>query len=1162
MVSCNRRCRRIIHDRYEKYKVYINYNYNTNTADEVIELDSRKSTNHSYEYIYRLVDGATSCEQGIKEVTICTKCDYEYESSYIDYGHYTFETTILDFSEYGCEHGSKILQRTCACGYQEYGLEFRYMTWEYVYDENWNHIYDENGDYQRYYRCYDCDLTVYPTSDKFEIGDCRTKYINGYDIYKDSQLQASILFEEEREEHSWEYVPYLLDENLSCEEGIFYIRRCSECGIYDEDYKIYVDHYHGNAVLEKIDLTKYRALNGEVIIKGCPCGDFINVYYTEGYTYYFDWDDIIKFEYDGIYRSEIDGYAWAYKITTEEVNSCQTKITLTLYLGINVSTGEGYQEVKQVFMKNNHCFEKVDGEYRLLNGIDCSDGVVYTYKCENCNLEHKEILDDHISVIKEVIEFTEYGSEAKFIYYGCLCGDEYYDVEIVGFEYTEEEIEEDDTTIYKKIYSDPNTTLKYIESYTTTNLGNCKYQYSYLTALYYNDELVKVYYENQYIYQEHETKNYVHLAEGSSSCYDGVIVENRCVKCGTVTDWYTNYGHRYGVIEYIDLTQYGAEEGNIEITGCPCGSYSPSVEYNFAYGYDYTYDEEDNIIITSYYDGFCIKESNYSEKEGCYLIRYISLYLDYDIETKEYQEVKIIPISRSSSHNIEYSYELANKNGTCDDGVICTQSCKDCDYIYTSRYYYHVRVETRIPIISDICTGDIVFEECLCHNESYYSFYVDTNCDLDIVDSKYSYPQLNGYEFYDYSYIYKCAVTEPQQCTFSCIDYHYTVFDGCNYVRYREIYLYKDSFDDILVSTPDYKFITDSGSCHDFETIVTVEDTDVPCYKLTQHVEKCTICEEIGYTNKYYEWQHNLEESIDGNKYTYTCTNDNCIYHTKLEYENDLLVKSYEKYYNVISAYNSDETIIETKTEEYHYMYYKGYKYVTYENIKEEYTQEVKDKYNYSDYSLICDYEYNFTHHCKVTVNQILNGVSTTSTYDVCKYYYYYKTVIEPTCSQSGLSKKIYGCPVCENNNFEYTYEISPNQHNFEYDYNLGQYYCTDCGLHNLNGANGNVTLEDCSYITDDENDIVIGYWNPYGYQYQLYVSLMLKDENVVDNQIVLDGIEFKELPNGRYVSFSRSEVIKIAKELGYTEDMFDIRLSFVPITHGLDLDYSITITE
>ena len=1148
----------------ETINLYINYDAITDTADEVIELSSGERESHNYKYIYKLVDGATSCEQGIKEVRICANCGDEYEYSYVSYGHYTFNSTLIDFNEYGCEHGSKIEKRwVCACGYNQGDLYFSNMYSNYLHDENGNYIYDENGNRKRYYTCYECDLTIYPTLDSFEIGECIVKYINSYDIYKDNEIQASIIFEDEKENHNWEYIGYLFNDSLSCEEGIFYVRKCVDCGTYDENYDIEVNHYHEiNAVIGKIDLTKYRALSGEVIITGCPGGDLINISYTGDYNYYYDYDDVLQFNYDYVYRSRIDGYAWAYHITREEIDSCQIKTIVTLYLGINVSTGDGYQELKQVYITNYHNFEKVEGEYSLVNGVDCRDGVVYNYKCANCDFEHKQISFEHIYEVKETIDFKDYGSDAYIAIYGCLCGYEYGEREFVGFEYSKEQIEEDDKTIYQEIYSDPNTTLKYITSHTKIDLGNCKYQYIDLVALYCNDEVVEVYSEQQYTSTEHDTKRYVYLAGGSSNCYDGVIEENRCIKCETVTSRYNYTYHCHGIIDYIDLTKYGSAEGYIEITGCPCGNYYTNINYNFSYGYKTTYDAEGNTIITSYYDGFSIKILDYKIKEGCYLVNYIDLYLDYDIETNEYKEVKHIPISRSSSHNMEYSYELVNKDGTCSDGVICTEVCKDCDYKNTYTNYSHVTVKTRTPIVSDICTGDIVISECLCHNENYFDFYIDTNCDLDTVDYKYTYSYLNDEYFYDCSYVYKCAVTEPKQCTFSYISHDYTVIEGCDYVRYTAIYLYKDSFDDISTSTPDYVFIRSSGSYHNHETTVTVEDTNIPCYKLTQHVEKCTICGQKGYTNKYYEWEHDIEHSENNNVHTYECKNDGCIYYATAEYENNLLVKSYEKYLKVLSTYNSDELIYEKCEEEYHYMYYKGYKYVTYENVTKEYTQEVKDKYNYSDYSLINEYKYDFFDGCMVTVKQTLNGVETTSTYDVCKYHYYYNVIEESTCSQSGLMKKTYGCPVCEKHSFEYTFEISPKQHNFEYDYSLGQYYCIECGLHNLNGANGNVTLEDCSDITDDTDDIVIGYWNPYGYQYQLYVSLMLKDDNIEDNQIVLEGIEFETLTEGRYVAFSRSEVIEIAKELGYTEDMFDIRLSFVPVTHGLDLDYSITITE
>lgn len=179
-----------------------------------------------------------------------------------------------------------------------------------------------------------------------------------------------------------------------------------------------------------------------------------------------------------------------------------------------------------------------------------------------------------------------------------------------------------------------------------------------------------------------------------------------------------------------------------------------------------------------------------------------------------------------------------------------------------------------------------------------------------------------------------------------------------------------------------------------------------------------------------------------------------------------------------------------------------------------------------------------------------------------CRDYQYNCCQIEwistegSTCTQDGI---IYSkCFICGN---EGEYRIlEPHGHDFIWNHELEMYECYKCGIKNTNGANGSITLEDASDMDSDADTLIVGYYNPKDIEYVLNVTLILKNPaNPDEDEILVLGVDFEELPYGRYVSISKSQVEKLAKELGYEPSEYNIRLSFVPVNFYDDLDYAIT---
>jgi hypothetical protein len=89
---------------------------------------------------------------------------------------------------------------------------------------------------------------------------------------------------------------------------------------------------------------------------------------------------------------------------------------------------------------------------------------------------------------------------------------------------------------------------------------------------------------------------------------------------------------------------------------------------------------------------------------------------------------------------------------------------------------------------------------------------------------------------------------------------------------------------------------------------------------------------------------------------------------------------------------------------------------------------------------------------------------------------------------------------------------------------------------------------------------LTIGYYNQKSVNYIIAVTLILKTPNEDGNdEVFISDVNFEYSETGRFISFSKSEVQSMALELGYSENDYNIRVSFVPTTYYEDLDYAIT---
>ena len=180
------------------------------------------------------------------------------------------------------------------------------------------------------------------------------------------------------------------------------------------------------------------------------------------------------------------------------------------------------------------------------------------------------------------------------------------------------------------------------------------------------------------------------------------------------------------------------------------------------------------------------------------------------------------------------------------------------------------------------------------------------------------------------------------------------------------------------------------------------------------------------------------------------------------------------------------------------------------------------------------------------------------------------ETIQKPTCTQYGEYWDIYSCKVCQQEYQRNKYQQSPTAHNWRWNNDKQFYVCQDCGLENINGASGEIVLEDMTDSYGAGENYVVGYWNRGGVDALRYVSVVLKDAAEGENdELVLTDIDFTYLTRNEdgitAIRFSQAAVQasaeKAVADAGYTGS-YVIRFTFVPKYAEDTLDYAITFDD
>lgn len=1084
-----------------------------------------------------------SCDDVFKVWYTCSECGY---SVYLYESGHRWEYSSTDLGELGlC--GGEIRERHC--------LVCDETVIEYIndYSCNWSFV-ETNSDGHDVYVCNWCGAMrhryVYESEKdencRYERTGITIYLVNGEEVarYNSTSYYTGHLYEYE----------FTLN-GASCIDGYTVLATCRDCGYsYTEtgsSHSTYTFFHSDNYV------TGYNVCDDhDLFVQGCPCGQSL---YADCNT--------SSFQYDGDSNTYVcdDCGLFISANSTEYELGCEYIKTYNIEVYLN---GDALYVLNKEVSYANHSF--VGFEASMINGV-----TYITASCEKCDAEiSSEILS---------VEMEQHGNE-----YYC----DYIFTPSESAVYTIQGLSDRDT--YVVLYQQVNGDLVRI-NYNDDGRGNQFYltasltagaTYVYRISFYGQDEEGSISFvlnqgaSESAICNHNYSSGFSVLPEGSDSCEDGVLYGEACRACGCLNDVYVTYDHMTSLKETVDLSEFGACYGSINIYSCACGQNESMSTGNMCWDTSSSneyYDDAGRLIHvtvrTCYGCDLRFTESYYTVKnrENCTMTYYVTVVIN--VGANLVYETEYITVEES--HDYEITATLMNGEGSsCNDGVTFTYKCRDCDYEYTWSAYYHSTYDKEyidLSSLGSVCGGYATVTGCAC---GYYNSVSlehslcelgSESCTLWIEDAitESGQYQVGGWVSYGYdARLYICAVTDPADaaCAYKIkyASYYKNEPNSCIAYRY-ETYLFGYNEE---TSEYEYELTFKNGGStahHNYVTETEGNSTRYYCPDCGSYYYNNYYYYDNGYTEKreivalntldngQYKYSEEVYEyafDVDGNHYTCreyekVIYSDDSVYWYEIitlqePYEGPFGDYGYKKYE---STSNSNGR---SYVNEYAYVYYKGYSFNIY-----DYRQEDGSWYRY-------DYTYSFDNGCvRTTVYTDSNGERTEVSSNICRFYSY-ETIEYPTCSQDGLIR--YYCIICDKHGA--TEIVEANDHGWV-KITDNWYYCFTCGLENANGVSGDIILEDLTEQYGNGEYYVAGYYARNNVEFTQYVSLILPDGEEVP---IWSGIDIITIDGIRAYAFSKSAVEAWASENGYTD--YDIRLSFVPVGSDGSFDYGLTFAE
>ncbi len=1133
------------------YRIASGYNQaGTKAVFRIVEEDTSSFCDHNDVSFRQLIDGAETCKDGWISISFCQYCG-RFNSVLECYYHEEWSQDYLDLGSLGaCQQGYGYYFYSCACGeWFGFATEFYYDSYDSTqeYDENGNLVNVET------LYCSYCDLKY--VARNYSVKDnanCRMTYYYHITISIGDNVLLDKDYEITQKHHDYEMSFDMLGE--SCLDGYYKIYTCTDCGDSYTEEDLY--YSHSRYTVYEVNASEIGCCDkhDNVRIYSCPCG-----YSMDLSAYNLEWG-----------KEEPNGYM---------CYDCDLRI-----IWIDDTTEDG-------------CFETVDRVATVYNGNEELYHFEGKYTSANHSFDNAsvEIIDGIYNInatCSKCGESRYYGSEqANTVKQEN--GEIYFDFEFTPDEtkvYRFEAFDTDsmDVNVYRVV--DGELDYEY-NGWWDTNTSFTKILNAGETYIYriYTEEAktINFFFGESYIdgseCNHYNSVTFSCLLEGSTSCEDGTLYGYICRECGRLSNVYLNYSHDSAIKDTVDFSDYGACYGSYTYYACACGEYDYISVNNYCYD-TYTsnqyYDEEGHLVyIETHVCSKCGLRYDYSY----YTVRDAltctsTTYYTYSITINGSLIVeKSYTRTSTDAHDYVTSGQLDDGAITCEDGVTITYTCKDCGYSYSNHYTYHETFTQEVIDLEQygaVCRGYARLYGCACGENTY----LNTNllCDMDsrwinswvenAIPSSYQYTASGSQWFENNSYLYTCAVTDPEQCAFK---YRYSYYwikdeDACKayqYVTYQfgydeanDTWLYEITFKTGSVRTyHNYTVTSGTGFTHyDCPDCGSYYHTDTT-YMYNSYGWSYTKTNEIKALNtlndgraKYYECIQEYDFDSNGSHY-HKRSFEKRIYADDSEWYHE---ETYVPYSGIVSGttYNgwevsslSHETDGSEYSEKYAYVNVKGYEFRIYTLVTDD---DYWERYDYT-------YEIKQGEGCfRTTVYTNSDGANEiTSNEDYCKMWWS-TTIQYPTCTQDGIDCNY--CGICDKQGSEYS--TNPYGHGWNY-ITEDWYYCYRCGLENINGADGTIVMADLTKDYGNGENYVVGYWNKGQVDFTQYVCLVLS----TGEEIILEGIEYSEIEGLRAVVFSKAAVEAAATELGYSADEYLVKFVFVPYGADSSFDYAVT---
>lgn len=1065
---------------------------------------------HNYDNEYQLQ--GESCTDGVLVTETCRDCGHierytttEHEAVFTEW----------DLSEYGiC--GGRLVTYSCLCG-EERGI--------YSTDELCQYDFVSADENQQVDRCSVCGVTRTITySNREPIDACSSYETVTYTYTKDDTQLLEATNRRTVYNHS-DICTFILHGD-SCEDGCTVISTCQVCGEeyrWEEAGELHTTHPVARELLSEGQLCGDLYL----VTERCACGAESNQYeeWRNGRCDFTNWEDI----------------SGGYQETCSVCGAIKT--TLTEDIEADDGTCDGIHNETVTIARDGNVLlsyeTSTEMKYHIyiysfqLDGETCADGYTVTASCARCGEQldsYHESSEEHsvFSTVYEVLYSGE-GLCGPIIKRGnsCPCG-KVYDTFLDEGSHQWEWVSGDERSCtqcgLKKTVS--TNVIEYPDS--CDGVWEETYAYS-MDGQLLCQGTCRSYYEAH--------KNTTTFEMLGDSCTDGFYQIFTCSLCGKVErdDSLMNSHDPFPMDSYA-LTEYGLCGGEILHYRCPCGENEDWYYYDNGDGCSWVGIDQENIEpgLTAYYCEVCNTyryEGIFDEQipDACQVNRTFREKLVRDGEVL----LDLQKSFRVVQHQNVQTYRLAEGAESCEDGVEVIQTCTRCGHselngTIAGQHCYNLDKAGSIDLAEygAVCEHKLVHYICPCGQKEKYDLGEDSES-IDrastenwISGSLYDWQCTSegGTGIYSNSFMLTCSVTDPQ-CGLRIRMSEYWLEENCVATEYQTWQLGYDPLTDTCLR--EITIATGQTQTYHPYTLTSSTETleDGSEVQIESHV--CPQCGSSWTEKNYY---------LNG-LYKFECTADN--------------------------ALDNGENLQYHEVKEYS-LEYSGYRYVT------KHRTEHTNADGTPGFWWQQEYTYDFSQGCSRTVNETnSDGYFNTWTEDAHIYGNLYQA---PTCTQFGSERYI--CKVCgQPESPGMDMPIDPTCHNWNWDEEHQIYVCLDCGLENVNGASGQIVMEDLTEEYGEGTNYVVGYWNRDNVDAMRYVTVILKDVAEGENdELMLSGISFTELDRETdgitAISFSRSEVQAAAAaavaEAGYTGE-YAIRFTFVPVGSTDTLDYAIT---